>query len=315
MEQSYLISECRLRAALHPLLAKDLDGFYRKDEKAGAQARMDKSDCIKFEQAAEEKAKDGYNNDAMEMFVATAKCWSKWEFFAKAANANERAYEHAMLCHKYSDAAKFMQDAGQCWIKQGEHEKFEIDYQIASEAHIYAAEEDGDPTIFVEGAFCAIIGGDLDLARQLIHAAAETTRGKVKELINLALMLNEYHFGDAHMYIEAALTRVLDKDGLKKIRDSFLLIFTGFVRSSLESEIAVTLTSLAESTGLELSEVKSFVSRGIEQGHIPAYLDPETQELIVDSDRPDMSDLSRRKGPIMSRDLDDPGAWDIDLED
>lgn len=308
------ISESR-RCGLLLFLTKSLDVSYCKDERIGAHARMDKSDCSKFELAAEEKAKDGYNSDAMEMFVATAKCWSKWEFFAKAANAYERAYEHAMLCHRYSEAAKHMQSAGHCWIRQGEHEKFEIDYQIASEAHIYAAEEDRDPIKFIEGAFCAIIGGDLDLARHLIHAAAETTRGKAKELINLALMLNEYHFGDAHMYIEAALTRTLDKDGLKKIKEIFLLVFAGFVRSSLESEIAVTIASLAESTGLDVADVKSLVAKGIEYGHIPAYLDSETQELVVDSDRLDMSDLSRRKGPIMSRDLDDPGAWDIDLED
>ncbi|MDF1538064.1 MAG: hypothetical protein P1Q69_04095 [Candidatus Thorarchaeota archaeon] len=276
---------------------------------------MDKSDCSKFEEAAEERAKGGHNEDAMEMFLATAKCWYKWEFFSKAANAYERAYEHAMLANQYSNAAEYMQDAGDCWIKEGEHEKFEIDYQIASEAHIYAAEEDRDPIKFVEGAFCAIIGGDLDLARHLIHAAAETTRGKAKELINLALMLNEYHFGDAHMYIEAALTRVSDKEGMKKIRELFLLIFAGFIRSLLESEIAVTISSLAESTGLSISEVNSFVKRGIERGHIPAYLDQETQELVVDSDRLDMAELSRRQGPIMSRDLEDPGAWDVDLDE
>ncbi|MCK5238044.1 MAG: hypothetical protein KAR33_00765 [Candidatus Thorarchaeota archaeon] len=276
---------------------------------------MDKSDCSKFEVAAEERANEGRNEDAMEMFLASAKCWVKWEFFGKAAGAYERAYEHAMLAHRYTQAAEFMQDAGHCWIRQGEHERFEIDFQIAAEAFIYATEEDNDPTKFVDGAFCAIIGGDLDLARQLIHAAAETTRGKVKELINLALMLNEYHFGDAEMYIEAALTRVLDRDSIRKIRDLFLLAIAGFVRASLESEVAVSITSLAESTGLEESKMKRIVERGIERGHIPAYLDRDSQELIVDSDRLDIDDLSRRKGPILSRDIDDPGAWDVDLDE
>ncbi|MCK5152227.1 MAG: hypothetical protein KAQ65_10310, partial [Candidatus Thorarchaeota archaeon] len=264
---------------------------------------------------AEERANEGRNEDAMEMFLASAKCWVKWEFFGKAAGAYERAYEHAMLAHRYTQAAEFMQDAGHCWIRQGEHERFEIDFQIAAEAFIYATEEDNDPTKFVDGAFCAIIGGDLDLARQLIHAAAETTRGKVKELINLALMLNEYHFGDAEMYIEAALTRVLDRDSIRKIRDLFLLAIAGFVRASLESEVAVSITSLAESTGLEESKMKRIVERGIERGHIPAYLDRDSQELIVDSDRLDIDDLSRRQGPILSRDIDDPGAWDVDLDE
>ena len=276
---------------------------------------MDKSDCSKFEVAAEERANEGRNEDAMEMFLASAKCWVKWEFFGKAAGAYERAYEHAMLAHRYTQAAEFMQDAGHCWIRQGEHERFEIDFQIAAEAFIYATEEDNDPTKFVDGAFCAIIGGDLDLARQLIHAAAETTRGKVKELINLALMLNEYHFGDAEMYIEAALTRVLDRDSIRKIRDLFLLAIAGFVRASLESEVAVSITSLAESTGLEESKMKRIVESGIERGHIPAYLDRDSQELIVDSDRLDIDDLSRRQGPILSRDIDDPGAWDVDLDE
>ncbi|MHA2425145.1 MAG: hypothetical protein ACXAEF_10175 [Candidatus Thorarchaeota archaeon] len=276
---------------------------------------MDKADCSKFEEAAEERAKEGRNEDAMEMFRASAKCWFKWEYFGKAAAAYERAYEHAMLAHRYTEAADFMQNAGHCWIRQGEHEKFEIDFQIAAEAFIYAAEEDKDPTKFVDGAFSAVVGGDLDLARQLIHAAAETTRGEVKELINLALMLNEYHFGDAEMYISAALTRVLDKEGINKIRELFLLAIAGFVRASLESEVAVSISSLSESTGLEVGKMRKIVERGIELGHIPAYLDPDSLELIVDSDRLDIEDLTRRQGPIMSRDLDDPGAWDVDLDE
>ncbi len=282
---------------------------------SGAQSGMDKTDCSKFEKAAEERADEGRNEDAMEMFLASAKCWFKWEYFGKAAGAFERAYEHAMLSHRYTEAAQFMQDAGHYWIRQGEHEKFEIDFQIAAEAFIYAAEEDGDPTKFVDGAFSAIIGGDLDLARQLIHAAAETTRGKVKELINLALMLNEYHFGDAEMYIEAALTRVLDKEGIRKIRKLFLLAIAGFIRSSLESEVAVSISSLAESTGLEESKMKRIIEIGIEQGHIPAYLDLDSLELVVDIDRLDIDNLSRRQGPILSRDIDDPGAWDVDLDE
>ncbi|MHA1906238.1 MAG: hypothetical protein ACW98Y_03010 [Candidatus Thorarchaeota archaeon] len=276
---------------------------------------MDKTDCSKFEEAADDRAKEGRNEDAMEMFLASAKCWFKWEYFGKSAAAYERAYEHAMLAHRYTEAAEFMQEAGHYWIRQGEHEKFEIDFQIAAEAYIYAAEEDKDPTKFVDGALSAIIGGDLDLARQLIHAAAETTLGESKELINFVLMLNEYHYGDAEMYIEAALTRVLDRDGIRKVRELFQLAIAGFVRASLESEVALSIPSLSESTGLENSKMKRIVERGIERGLIPAYMDPETLELVVDSERMDIEDLSRRKGPIMSRDREDPGAWDIDLDD
>jgi hypothetical protein len=276
---------------------------------------MDKTDCSKFEEAADARANEGRNEDAMEMFLASAKCWAKWEFFGKAAAAYERAYEHAMLAHRYTEAAEFMQDAGHFWIREGEHEKFEIDFQIAAEAFIYAAEEDKDPTKFVDGAFSAIVGGDLDLARQLIHAAAETTRGKVKELINLALMLNEYHYGDAEMYIEAALTRVLDKEGIRKIRDLYQLAIAGFIRASLESEVAVSIPSLSESTGLEEDRMRDLVKRGIARGLIPAYLDPDTSELVVDTDRMDIDHISRRQGPIMSRDLEDPGAWDMELDD
>ncbi len=276
---------------------------------------MEKAECDRILQKAEQEAKQGNNDTSADLFLTAAQCWSRWEFFTKAANAYERAYEHAMLAHRYSEAADSMKAAGHCWIRQSEHEKFEIDYQIAAEAYIYAAEEEKDPTRFVDGAFCAIVGGDLELARQLIHAAAETTKGKVKELINLCLMLNEYHFGDAEMYIEAALTRVLDKERFRDVKELFFLAFAGFVRSSLESEVAVSVRNLAESTGLELSKARKLVERGIEQGHIPAYLDQDSEELIVDSDRLDMDDLKRRKRPILSRDIKDPGAWDMELED
>ncbi len=276
---------------------------------------MEKADCSRLLHKAENEAKEGNNETSAELFFSAGQCWSRWEFFTKAAQAYERAYEHAMLSHRYSDAAESMKLAGHCWIRQSEHEKFEIDYQIAAEAYIYSAEEERNPTRFVDGAFCAIVGGDLELARQLIHAAAETTKGKVKELINLCLMLNEYHFGDAEMYIEAALTRVLDKEKFAKIREIFFLAFAGFVRSSLESEVAISIRSLAESTGLEIQKTRRLIERGIEQGHIPAYLDPESEEIIVDSDRMDTEDLKRRKRPILSRDIRDPGAWDLDLEE
>ncbi|MHA1577062.1 MAG: hypothetical protein ACTSU3_06845, partial [Candidatus Thorarchaeota archaeon] len=187
--------------------------------------------------------------------------------------------------------------------------------QIAAEAFVYGAEEEKDPTRFVDGAFCAILGGDIILARQLIHAAAETTQGKMKELINLALMLSEYHYGDADMYIEAALTRILDKEGIKEIKEIFEMAFNGFIRTLIESETAVTVHSIAESTDMNLRRVTRLVEKGIERGQIPAYLDHESLELIIDSERADIDALSRRKGPIMSRDLEDPGAWDMELED
>ncbi|UCE09822.1 MAG: hypothetical protein JSW61_12745 [Candidatus Thorarchaeota archaeon] len=273
------------------------------------------SDCQKAEKLAEERAKEGRNTDATNLFSRAGDCWKRWESFAKAARSYERAYEHAMLCQEYTRAAELVMEAGETWIKQGEFEKFEIDCQIASEAYVLATEAERDPALFVEGAFCAIQGGDLEMAKQLIHAASETTRGQQMERINLALMLSEYDFGDADRYIDGAVVRVLDRDGIRRTRRAFSLVFAGFVRTSLESEAAVTLASLAESTGLDTHKLKELVERGIEEGIIPAFLDPETQELVVDADRFDVSSLARRKGPIMSRDLEDPGAWDVDLED
>ncbi len=276
---------------------------------------MLKSDCSKLMDNAEQQAKEGQNEDAVDLFLRAAECWNRWESFGKAAEAYERGYEHAMLCNLYSQAANLMRKAAQLWVREGEHEKFEIDFQIAAEAFVYAAEEEKDPNRFVDGAFCAILGGDIELARQLIHAAAETTQGKMKELINLALMLSEYHYGDAEMYIEAAITRVLDKEGIRNIKEIFELAFDGFVRALLESETAVTVHSIAESTDMNLIKITRLVERGIERGQIPAYLDRDSLELIIDSERVDMDALSRRKGPILSRDLEDPGAWDMELED
>ncbi|MHA1903060.1 MAG: hypothetical protein ACXADL_00675 [Candidatus Thorarchaeota archaeon] len=276
---------------------------------------MQTSDCEELEQLADKKAKSGHNEEAMELFARSADCWKRWESFSKAAGCYERAYEHAMLAHRSSKAATMMIDAGFLWNMQGEHDKYVIDCQIAAEACISAAEEEHDPRFFIDGAFYAILGGDLDLVKQLIHASVETTRGQSKELVNLALMLSEYHYGDADKYIDVAVARVADRTRLQWVRKIFFLAFVGFVRSSLESEAALTIASLVESTGIEQSKIMKLIERGIEQGLIPAYLDHESFELVVDSDRFDLADLQRRRGPILSRDLEDPGAWDLDLEE
>ncbi len=276
---------------------------------------MRRADCQTYQQMAEDLASEGHNSEAMNQFIEAAKCWQRWEAFARAAACLERAYEHGMLAQEYFLAANAMREAGLAWIRQGEHEKFEIDCQIASEAFIMAAEERHKPICFVDGAFCAILGGDIDMARHLIHAAAETTRGEAKELINLALMLSEYQFGDADMYIEAAVARVTDRKGMDDVRRIFKLTFWGFIRTILESEYAVSLKSLSDSTGLPLKRITQLIREGIENGIVPGSLDMETKEIIVDSDRADISALARRKRPILSRDLKDPGAWNLDIDE
>ena len=276
---------------------------------------MQSSDCDDLDGVANRYAEEGKNKEAKEIFAQAGDCWRRWESFAKAAASFERSYEHAMLCHEFSQAATLIVEAGEAWNKQGEYDKFEMNCAKAAEAYVSAAEKERDPKRFVDGALNAILGGDLDLARQLIHAAAETTKGEAKELINLALMMSEYHFGDADKYIEAAVTRVLDRRGMIKIHRFFKLVFAGFVRTSLVSEAALTLANIVESTGLEKPRVKRLVTKSIDEGLIPAFLDEDSEELVVDADGYDLSSLELRKGPILSRDLEDPGAWDLDLED
>jgi tetratricopeptide (TPR) repeat protein len=275
---------------------------------------MQSSDCDDLDGVANHYAEEGRNVEAKEIFAKAGECWRRWESFAKAATSFERAYEHAMLCHKFSEAAALIIEAGEAWNKQGEYDKFEINCVKAAEAYINAAEKEKDPKRFVDGALNAILGGDLDLARQLIHAAAETTKGEVKELINLALMMSEYHFGDADKYIEAAVTRVLDRKEMRTVTRFFKHVFAGFVRTSIESEAALTLDNLVESTGMEKQRVRRLVVKSMDEGLIPAFLDEDSEELVVDSDRYDLSSLELRKGPILSRDLKDPGAWDLELE-
>ncbi|MFX0107757.1 MAG: hypothetical protein ACFE7R_05720 [Candidatus Hodarchaeota archaeon] len=276
---------------------------------------MHKSDCSHNEEKADEMAKKGENQEAMNLFRVAAECWKRWEVYSRAAECYERAYEHAMLAQNFSFAASMMIEGGAAWIKQGMHEKFEIGCQIASEAFILAVEGEEDPSYFVDGALCAITGGDIDLAKQLIHAAAETTRDQSKDLIVFALMLSQYRFGDADLLVDEVLESALDAEKLKKARKYLYLILTGFIRTSLESEAAITVASLQESTRMNKKKLVKIIGQGIREGLIPAFFDEQTEELVVDTDRYDIDALAERKGPIMSRDLEDPGAWDMDLDD
>ncbi|MGY5874469.1 MAG: hypothetical protein RTU30_01875 [Candidatus Thorarchaeota archaeon] len=276
---------------------------------------MHSTDCKTLEENAEKEADAGENREAMSRFTDAAKCWHRWESYTKSACAYERAYEHAMLVYEYARAATLLIEAGYAWIKQGEFEKFELDCQIAAEAYIMAAEIEKNPHRFVDGAYCALLGGDIELSHQLVDAALKTTHGESKELANAANLLCEYQFGEAYTAIENLYADTEDQTRLSTIRDYFVLLFAGFVRTSLESETALTLASLSESTGIEKPRVIKLVRRGISDGLIPAYLDEDSEELVVDIDRIDIDNLSMRKGPIQSRDLEDPGAWDVDLDD
>ncbi|NHJ13243.1 MAG: hypothetical protein EAX95_06170 [Candidatus Thorarchaeota archaeon] len=273
------------------------------------------SDCSEYEKLAEKHGAKGENEEAKTMFIGAAECWKRWESFSKSAKCFERAYEHAMLLQDYATAADVMLKGGNAWIKEGHHERLEINYQIAAEAFILAAEKEKDPNYFVKGAFCAITGGDMELAKQLVHAAAETARDHFKELVILAVMLTEYHFGDGYKYIDEVLGDRVSGHVVSEAQRYFYLIFTGFVRTTLESEAAVTIKSLVESTGLEEQKLIELVEKGIQEGYIPAFHDRDSGELVVDTDRYDIDTLSLRKGPILSRDLEDPGAWDVDLDE
>lgn len=275
---------------------------------------MPTAECQEFETLAERMADNGLNEEAMYGFLQAADCWKAWESFSKAAMCYERAYEHGMLCHLYKSAAETIMKAALAWVKQGEHDKFELDCQIASDAYVTMADEQKDPMPLVDAAFCSILGGDIEMARRLIRGASDTTRGKAKELIDLALMLSEYEFGNADTYVESVLTGLLEPAELSKVQGAIFLVLSEFVRTSLESEAAITLASLAESTGLDHERLKELVIRGINEGLIPATFDEETEELVIDASRYDSESLALRKGPIQSRDLKDPGAWDADLD-
>lgn len=276
---------------------------------------MQPVDCNDVEKAAEELAKAGKNLEAMKQFAQAAECWKRWESFSKAAQAYERAYEHGMLASEYAEAALVMTAAGALWIRYGEHDKFEMNCQIAAEAYVSAAGSEKNPMYLLDAAYCAITGGDIDMARSLLHAVIETTKGEVTSLIDLALMLTEYRFGDAYKMLTEIVADQLDREHFAKMQRAFELVLAGFIRTSLESEAAVSFTSLVESTGIEKKKLKRIVVGAIERGFIPAYYDEETDELVIDSDRIDVSRLETRKGPILSRDIEDPGAWDIDLDD
>ncbi len=276
---------------------------------------MEPRDCERLMADAESKAKGGFNRDAMSRFIRAAECWERWESFTKAALAFERAYEHAMLCYEYGRATQFLLRASYLWGRQGEFDKSELVCQIAADACILAAERRRDPFWLVEGAFFAILGGDLEASGQLIDAARITCRGRNQRLVDIAALLKEYELGAADAAIAELASGDTHDNIIERVIEYFNLVFAGFVRSSLESEAAVTVANLAASTGLSKRKTRRIVRNSIRLGLIPAYFDEENDELIVDSDRYDIDSLVRRKGPIMSRDLEDPGAWDLGDDD
>ncbi len=272
---------------------------------------MERSDCQTLLDNAEALGDAGKNVRAMEEFTRAAECWQKWESFSRAALAYERAYEHAMLERRYCEAARLLLRAGYQWMRQAEYDKFELDCQIAADACLMAAERDRDPSMLVDATLYALLGGDRDMVKELLRAAQRTSDLADERVLRVAFLMSEFEFGVADDYIETVLTKVLDEERLADVREFFVLMFAGFVRASLESEVALTVSSIAESTGMKVSRARRIIRRSIERGLIPAYLDEENDELVVDSDRFDADLLALRQRPILSRDLEDPGAWDI----
>ena len=179
--------------------------------------------------------------------------------------------------------------------------------------------------------------GKSTLIGRLLYDSDSITEGRVEEIQKLAEEFKKTfefaYFLDSFddelkeertidttgvMFKGKNLYSVTDVPGHKEFIKNML---TGASHADVAVLVVAADEGIQEQTGrhaflIHMLGVKQrLVVRLIENGYIPASLDEVSEELVVDSDRFDVSFLETRKRPILSRDLEDPGAWDIELDE